>query len=161
VTEEQALEYVDELAVLKRFPTQPNARLVLAKRLVDWCRGTPKVFPSEQAKWLVKAVAELDEYPGPHSLHKMIEDKFYPAGATAVYKSPNYGPPVVDCKACNDWWTFKDPATGKFVWCDCRNAREMREENPTWLEAVNRFPGVDKPTPLHLLSEAAFKKRIR
>lgn len=74
-------EIADELCATWKHAPTGNDRGVLAVKLAEWCRDK-----TERAEWLLTAVDEFDEYPGPATLRKLIKDKFEPAGPLAPYR---------------------------------------------------------------------------
>jgi hypothetical protein len=157
VTLNQALAQVERLDTLRRRLPTPAARVELADKLMEWCRGTKTATPLQQAQWLVdKVITELDEYPGPQTLHAMLIDRFYPSGPAAVYRPPE--PVPIECPVCRDNGWIED-AEGINDWCQCRAAAAMRAELPGWLDTLNRH-GARKPKPRGKLSTVQFEARI-
>lgn len=77
MTDQQAMGYVNLLGVLRFFPTEPEARMWLAKRITAWCVGVPGFTPECQAKWLVeKLLAEFDEWPGPKTMAEVFRSRW-------------------------------------------------------------------------------------
>ena len=142
LTKADALDLVAQLAALKHFPPQPTWSHI-ADQLINWCGGTLTVSPKDQAKWFIQVALEWDEYPGPLALHKLIEDKYYPAGGAAIHK-PLKRESRVECPMCNGWWTLQDQ-NGRFIWCTCSDAAETRRQMPDWVAFVNRFPAMRIP----------------
>ena len=75
------IEITDALVGTWKFGPQGKDRGTLALKLAEWCRD--KI---ERAEWLLTAVDEFDEYPGPATLRKLVKDKFEPAGPLAPYR---------------------------------------------------------------------------
>lgn len=67
----ESMKIIDELSVLKFFPTLPAARAALAGKLIEWCDGK-----LERARWLADQVDTISEYPGPQKLAEMVRGKF-------------------------------------------------------------------------------------
>lgn len=132
MTIEEALEIIEELSVLKFFPSGSSARGKLATMLDKWCGGDIK-----QARWLLDSgIDGMDEYPGPETLRKLIADKFRPAGPMAPYSlDTNQESPPVDCVICRDTGTVE--INGRHCWCSCKSAIGLREDIPNWLDLAN------------------------
>jgi hypothetical protein len=157
MTLNQALAQVERLSALKRLPNGAAVRAELAGKLMEWCRGTKRATPLEQAQWLIdKVTTELDEYPGPQTLHAMLIDRFYPAGPAAVYRAPE--PVPIECPLCRDNGWIED-SEGMNDWCQCAAAAALRAELPGWLDTLNRH-GARKPKPRVKLTAAQFEARI-
>lgn len=156
MTVQEASQLIDQLSILKFFPAQPNARAALVVKLMGWCRGTDRATPLDQAEWLIDAATELDEYPGPKTLHTMLVDKFYPAGAMATYQGPK--PTEIECHSCNDTGTIQD-LKGVHDWCTCKAADGIRADLPDWLATLNRFRAVPARRK-EKLTTAQFESRI-
>lgn len=132
MTIEEALEIIEELSVLKFFPSGSSARGKLATMLDKWCGGDIK-----QARWLLDSgIDGMDEYPGPETLRKLIADKFKPAGPMAPYSLEAGGIAVViECVTCHDTGTVE--INGRHAWCSCAYAVKLREDIPNWLDLAN------------------------
>lgn len=75
------VEITDALVGTWKFAPTGKDRGTLALKLAEWCRDK-----TERAEWLLTAVDEFDEYPGPATLRKLIKDKFEPSGPLAPYR---------------------------------------------------------------------------
>lgn len=147
------LQIVDQLAIWKFFPAGKE-RGTLAVKLADWCRGDIK-----RARWLLEQADQFDEYPGPATLSQMIKNKFEPSGALALYSLGDRvfeGPP--DCKACRDTGTVEH--AGKYSWCDCKAAAELRAEVPDWIEFSNRHRGTRESRIAEELRAAETRRKL-
>ena len=80
---EQAL---DQLAMLRFFPSDPGTRSEIARLIGKLCAT------DQQVSWLAGRVIDLyDEWPGPHELRAVMSSKFKPAdGIDADSKHPRY-----------------------------------------------------------------------
>jgi hypothetical protein len=83
IDEDQALELVERLTLMRYFPQSPHAWAALAEELQDWCTGTVKETPLEQAQALVKRALREPEctHPGPRDLSSLTGRSRKPAGA--------------------------------------------------------------------------------
>lgn len=135
MTLSEACDIVDDISVLKFFPSNPAAKGALANKLIEWCRGDIR-----QARWLVdKGIEGMDEYPGPATLQRIIAEKFRPSGPLATTAPLERSLP--DCALCGDLGTRYDEAARTNVWCACEQATRVHLETPDWLTTVNRLRG--------------------
>jgi hypothetical protein len=78
IDEDQALELVERLTLMRYFPQSPHAWAALAEELQDWCTGTVKETPLEQAQALVKRALREPEWLGIGELRSLFDRMYAP-----------------------------------------------------------------------------------
>jgi hypothetical protein len=139
--QEDATLLAQTLTLIPGFGFQPAAIEATAADLIEWCEGTDRETPKQQARWLVReARYTWDKWGGTKGLYDLFLNKYAPE-ALVPSTVLDYGPkPEIECRQCGDTGTFQNQEQ-VFVFCRCPQGAKMKQ-NPgeSWLKLLNKKP---------------------